>query len=333
MTRKIETKHLFLVATLFLITALASLPVAAWGPYAQAVIAEGAAEALGSPKGTGTPDFVDTVVTPKGFEYTDRAYVKLDPAFTMTMNKLGGSGPGLTQVLAWGTAQVSEATGDRGLFDSAESPWERWLLELMVDASLMHGAWEPDYSHILRSQGVACRTALLAGTTKVYCQNRKGKAPFSSIYACQRAELRALAMLADQVIIADEQFQANSFRLAPPYLYSEALNDSVAAAVSFIVFGHGEPNPGGIVPRSISDAPLQLMGKLGSILIANDDAFVGFTETDGVARFSIGILTERCNSIARTFLQDTADNVDEDPTMRLLAEMLVAAMSPDFQTQ
>ena len=63
MIRNLEKNSLFLVAVLILIIALASVPAAAWGPYAQAVIAEESAAALGQPKGTGTPVFLNTAVT------------------------------------------------------------------------------------------------------------------------------------------------------------------------------------------------------------------------------------------------------------------------------
>jgi hypothetical protein len=337
MTRNIENNHFFLVSALFLITVLASVPAAAWGPYAQAVIAEESAATLGQPKGTGGPVYLDTSVAPKAFEYSDRAYVKLDPAFTVAMDKLGGRGVTLPQILAWGTAQVSEASGDRALFGAAPSPWERWLLELMVDANLMHGRWEPDYSHILGGQGVSCRTELLAGASKLYCQGRKLSAPFSRAHALQRAEMQAFAMLSEQVIIADPHFQANAARVVPPRIYQPALDESVAAATAYLAFGHGgggqTADAGGGHSFPVYDAPLILLSKLGNILVTTNDAAISCTEVDGVTSFRFSIVTSRCNTIARDFLEDTADNPNEVLTIRSLARMLLDAMQPDFQAR
>ena len=335
MTRNIDISQVVLLVALLLITTMVSLPAAAWGPNAQAVIAEESAMAVGQPKGTGSPEFVSTTVMAKAFEYTDRAYVKLDPMFTVTMGKFGGSGTTLPQILAWGTAQVSEASGDRALFNSAPSPWERWLLELMVDANLMNGSWEPDYSHITGAQGVSCRTELLAGTSKVYCQGRKFSAPFSPAHALARAELRALGMIAEQVVIADPDFQVNAARAVPPRVYRPALDASVAAVASYLAFGHGGGGQNADEAHSfpVWDAPLTLMGKLGNILVASGDAVLERTDIDGVTSFRIAIITNRCNSIARDFLEFTANNPDEDPTIRQLARMLLDAMQPDFQVR
>lgn len=139
--------------TLPLLSALAGLPAMAWGPYSQAVIADRAAEALGTPKGTSGPDFINSAVVAKGWEYTNRAYVKLDPDFTRIQAKFGGDAANLPQILAWGSTQAAEMAGDEVFFFKADHPYDRWLLELMVDANLMHGSGEPGAGDILETLG------------------------------------------------------------------------------------------------------------------------------------------------------------------------------------
>lgn len=331
MTRESARKWLIVVVALPLLSALAGLPAVAWGPYTQAVIADRAAEALGTPNGTEGPDFINTAVVAKGWEYTDRAYVKLDPAFTHTMAKFGSAATCLPQVLAWGSTQAAEKTGDEIFFIMAAHPYDRWLLELMVDASLMNSTSEQGTGDILETLGVACRPGLLAGTSKLYCGTRSPAAPFSAQHALQRAEMQALAMIAEQVVITDEHFQANAKTVAPVSRFEGAVSASVSAAIDYIAFGILEqPDVAGEIGSDIDDYPAVLLSKAGSVLCAYGDAVFDLTVVDGVARYKIDIVTGRCNEILRNHLKDVAAGENEHPALRQLAQMLLDAMTPEI---
>lgn len=300
--------------------------VQAWGPLCQTAIAQAAQHADGMPQITGTRNFVLESSMPKVFEYTDQSYANLSYDFTEVMADNVQGMTDFCQVLAWGSAQTAEKTGD-ALFLQVISAntLDRWVNELLCD-SLLYSIESPFLGTAVAE--VAVMPKLVSDATVEYTDTFGGEA-IGGADAVLAAHFQAHVLIGEQAILDSVIFQNNAKALINGNDWTIAMNKSVENVVDYVI-SSTQPQTG--ANWLVSDAShwgTQLLGKIGSLLVATGDAAIANQHSMGVYSYRVDLLTDRVNEITLNYLYNVRRNMGENLTMRQLAGRLYDLMTED----
>jgi hypothetical protein len=326
MKRKRFIECLYPLALFVVLGLIACNPVSAWGPFSHGVIAGAAAETRGMPSAAMGPDYIHQVTTPKALEYTELSYAEFSYNFSQTLISLAGSDDDMTQALAWGSFQTAERSGDSQLFHTlSQNTYQRWLDEILCDALLF--SWVDSRWHgLVDNAGVAVRPKLVSDASGVYTAQFGGM-PFGGLEALTRTHFQATVMVGEMAVIQNPLVHWRAITRIDIADWDRAMEHSVAAVADYAINGtRGGENNNWMVGNA-QDYGSQLLGKLGSTLVATGDATISVSSRDGVWSYRFELTTDRVNEITVTFLGNVARNLDEHPTIRFLARSLYNMMT------
>lgn len=300
----------------------------AWGPLSHSAIAQAAQDTEGMPQTTHGPNFVSESTMPKVFEYTDQSYAKLSYDFTDIMADNVQGMTDYCQVLSWGASQTAEKVGDEQfLHDISRDTFERWVNELLCD-SLLLSIESPYYG--TGSAEVAVMPKLVSDATVEYTDSFEG-APISGMETVLAAHFQAHVLLGELAVINNENFQKNARRAIDTAAWVNAMDQSVAAAVEYVITSTQPQTGTNWMVGDASQWGSLLLGKIGSLLVATGDGSIANQHSLGIYSYRVDLTTERVNEITVTFLHNVSRNLSEHPIVRQMAVTLYNLMTePEF---
>lgn len=301
----------------------------AWGPLAQTAIAQAAQSAEGMPPITETHNFAIETTMPKAFEYTNEAYANLSYDFTDIMADNVQGWTDYCQVLAWGAAQTAEKTGDAlFLHRISENTLERWINELLCD-SLLYCVDSPYYDSGLAE--VAVMPKLVSDSTAEYTAIFGGD-PISGLDTVLAANFQAHVLLGELAIIDSEIFQHNAKTTINVNDWINAMDSSVENVVEYVVNSTQPQTSSNWLASEATYWGAQLLGKIGTLLVATGDASISNRHQMGVYSYRVSLTTPRVNEITVTFLYNVSRNLNENLIVRQMARSLYNLMTEDVFT-
>jgi hypothetical protein len=300
--------------------------VQAWGPLAQSAIAQAVQDADGVPPATASRNFVIETTMPKAFEFTDQSYAKMSYDFTDIMSDHMQGYTDYCQVLAWGASQTAEKTGDHLFFQpTCRDTYERWVKELLCDA-LLFCVESPYYGTAVAE--VAVMPKLMGDSSGEYVAVFGGDA-ISGSDAILAAHFQAHVLVGEMALVESPVFQDNAKRLINTGNWTIAMDRSVENAVEYVINSTQAASSSNWMVGDASDFGSQLLGKLGSLLVATGNASIANQSHLGVYSYRVGLNTDQVNEITVGFLYAVARNLGEHPVMRNMARSLYNLMTED----
>lgn len=298
----------------------------AWGPLAQSSIAQAAQNADGMPPATDNRNFVMETTMPKVFEYTGQSYATVSYDYTDIMgDNLHGIND-FCQMLAWGSAQTAEKTGDNLFFHQiSQTSYDRWINELLSDALLF--CIESPYHGTARAE-VAVSPKLVSDTTTLYTAIYGGEyiGGRDTILAAYN---QALVLVGELAIIDSPVFQQNARTMLDTSDWVIAMDKSVVNVVEYAVNSTQAQSSGNWVVGEGSEYGSRLLSKLGALLVATADAQIAPRNNMGIYSYRVCLNSARVNEITMTYLYSLARNLHEHPIIRQLARSLYDLMDED----
>jgi hypothetical protein len=303
-TRTIDRlrKVLIVAAMALMLSMAAGEYAAAWGPYAQYVIASRAAglpldtptglrqqgpAVQGMPQG---PGFAYASCLPKAWEYRDAAYVICAFAYPEAMWDLSATAAEASQAQAFAGFQAAEGMGDLLFFNAgAADEYERWVLELQVDSCLLDPA-SPWHRVVPRQWGVTGQPELIAEASTAHTSAYGGRA-ISAKEAANRAFGMALAMLGEKAVIDNPNFHGNAMDIPSRPSLEASLYASVKEVQDRVLDGQYLPS---FVPfdpsTSVGPQGSELLEGLGELLVKTGAGTLSIDyRPDGFADYRISI--------------------------------------------
>jgi hypothetical protein len=298
----------------------------AWGPLAQSAIAQVVQRADGMPPATASRNFVIETTMPKVFEYTSQSYANLSYDYTDVMiDNLHGMND-YCQALAWGVSQTAEKTGDNVFFHrNSPNAYARWLNELLCEALLT--SIESPYQGTGLAE-VAVMAKLVSDTSADYTAIFGGDS-FSGQEAILAASLQANVLVGELAVVDSPIFQGNAKRIIDVNNWVIAMDKSVADAVEYAVNSTQAASVGNWMVGDASDYGAQLLGRIGSLLVATGDASIAAQHNQGLYSYRVSLNTDRVNEITVQYLFNISRDLDEHPILRHMASSLHNLMTED----
>ncbi len=298
----------------------------AWGPLAQSAIAQAAQSADGMPPITATRNFVLETTMPKVFEYTRQSYANLSYDYSDILRDNVVGMTDYCQALAWGASQTAEKTGDSLFFHRiSQNTYTRWVNELQADA-LLFCIDSPYYGTAVAE--VAVMPKLVSDSSADYVAIFGGDA-FGGNEAILAAYFQAHVLVGELAIVDSPIFQANANRQLDADNWVIAMDKSVANVAEYVVNNTKAQTAGNWLVGDASDYGAQLLGNIGSLLVATGDASIANQSHLGVYSYRVGLNTERVNEITVAYLYGASRNLSEHPILRRMAMTLYNLMTED----
>ncbi len=299
----------------------------AWGPLAQSAIAQVVQDADGLPPAALSRNFVIETTMPKAFEFTNLAYAKESYDYTEIMADHLQGMTQYCQLLAWGASQTAEKTGDNQFFiPNSRDTYERWVNELLCDA-LLYCVDSPYYGTAVAT--VAVMPKLVSDSAVEYTAIYGGT-PFSGQEAILSASFQAHVLIGELAIVDSDIFQGNARRLINTNDWLLAMDNSVENAVEFVINSTQAASGSNWFVGNASEYGAQLLGKIGSLLVATGDASIVNQNNLGVYSYRAALNTDRVNGITIEYLYNVSRNLNEHPIMRRMAHHLHSLMTEDL---
>lgn len=299
----------------------------AWGPLAQSAIAQAVQDADGVPPAALSRNFVIETTMPKVFEFTDLSYAKESYDYTDIMSDHLSGMTDYCQLLAWGASQTAEKTGDNQFFiPNSRDTYERWVNELLCDA-LLYCVDSPYAGTAVAT--VAVMPKLVSDSSAEYTAIYGGTS-FSGQETILRAHFEAHVLIGELALVDSTIFQGNALRLIDKNAWVLAMDNSVESAVEFVINSTQAASGSGWFVGNASEYGAQLLGKIGSLLVATGDASIVNLNQQGVYSYRARLNTDQVNGITIEYLYNVSRNLNEHPIMRRMAHHLHSLMTEDL---